>query len=333
MTPSQIAQLKLTEMPFMKKGREKTRRENDALAQGLVDEVQSRFINNNNNSSNNNNNSQQVGARMQFTSSQNVDANLTAATGQQQVVKQSGTRRQREEGEETSVSQEITTSATKPATSSSSSSSATLTKQSSSTIVATTSSSDSQQQQKNDRQDYLISRAFAQDDLDEDFDKKKGQQVEGIMKPDDPNASMPGWGEWGGNDAKLNQKHKERVAANELKKRMEKSTLLNARADAALDNVIINHDVDLVPSKYMLHMVPRPFANATEFQRSMRQPIGPEWTTPQSYKRQIAPKIQSKSGVAIDPVDNTTGISKKSKTAMKKKDVGSGKKKLSVQKQ
>ena len=174
---------------------------------------------------------------------------------------------------------------------------------------------------KNDRQDYLISRAFAQDELDEEFTTKKSSQVESVMKPQDPNASLPGWGEWGGNDAKLNEQHRERVASADLKRRMEKSTLLSARADAALDNVIINHDVDLVASKYSLHMVPRPFASAQEFHRSMRQPVGPEWTTPQSFKRQIAPKIVARAGVVIDPVDTTTGLRKKSKTSMKKKDL------------
>lgn len=61
------------------------------------------------------------------------------------------------------------------------------------------------------QQEYLASRAFAKDDIDEDFLKMKEQQVEAIMKPKDKNATLPGWGEWGGENERLNTRHKAKV--------------------------------------------------------------------------------------------------------------------------
>jgi U3 small nucleolar RNA-associated protein 14 len=356
----------------MKRGKEKARRDNEATADAILSEVSKITSGNNKNQQQKESQQHQQtttsGVRMKFNTPNNVEADLKQQqTNNKKKQKESGARRQRDDNddqdqeqqqqhqqedidfenntnnndeeqllrqlEESSSSRKKTVSNTKATTSTSSSSAKTKINNSSSSSSATTSIKIKQsEEEKKDRQDYLISRAFAQDELDEEFDHKKEAQVNSIMKPEDPNASLPGWGEWGGNDAKLNQRHKDKVAAADLKRRMERSTLLGARADAHLDNVIINHDVDLVPGKYQLHMVPRPFASATEFHRSMRQPVGPEWTTPQSFKRQIAPKVMAKSGVVIDPVDNNTGLRKKSKTSMKKKDVGIGKKKLVVNK-
>lgn len=166
-------------------------------------------------------------------------------------------------------------------------------------------------------QEYLIARAFAMDDIDEDFKKLKEAQVESVMKPEDRNASLPGWGEWGGTDERLNKQHKERVEAKSLERRIAKTTLMKARADAHLDNVIINHDVDLVPDRHTLHMVPRPFSNPTEFARSMRQPMGPEWNTSLTFKEGTQPRITTTQGVAIDPLD-LTSQKKKAKTIRRK---------------
>lgn len=171
--------------------------------------------------------------------------------------------------------------------------------------------------EKQDMQQYLIARAFAMDDVDEDFLKAKEAQVESIMKPEDKNQSLPGWGEWGGEDERLNSQHKTRVDAKKLERKIQMSALMKARADAQLENVIINHDVDIVPDRHTLHMVPRPFSNPTEFARSMRQPLGPEWNTSLTFKEGTQPRITTTQGVAIDPLD-LTSQKKKAKTIRRK---------------
>eukprot|EP00744_Colponema_vietnamica_P004448 GILI01006640.1.p1 GENE.GILI01006640.1~~GILI01006640.1.p1 ORF type:complete len:1099 (+),score=393.71 GILI01006640.1:64-3360(+) len=153
------------------------------------------------------------------------------------------------------------------------------------------------------QQEYLASRAFAKDDIDEDFLKMKEQQVEAIMKPKDKNATLPGWGEWGGEHQRLNTRHKAKVEQMELQRSLQKSALMKARADAHLDHVIISHEVDLVPGKYALHMIPRPFSNAKEYALSMRQPVGPEWNTPMSFKETTQPRITTIQGAVIEPMD------------------------------
>lgn len=169
-------------------------------------------------------------------------------------------------------------------------------------------------------QEYLISRAFAHDDVDEDFVKEKESQVETIMRPEDKNQSLPGWGEWGGEDPELNKHHQEVVQHNTIQRQIERSFLLKSRADAALDHVIINHDgVELVPDRMTLHMVPRPFSNPQEFARSMRQPIGPEWTSALSFKEGVQPRVEVRQGHSVLPLDLSLR-KKTSKTKRRKAD-------------
>ncbi|CAD2216441.1 Utp14 protein, putative [Angomonas deanei] len=165
---------------------------------------------------------------------------------------------------------------------------------------------------------YLVSRAFAQDEVDGEFLLKKNAQVDNVVEPLDRNAALPGWGEWGGENPSLNKRHKEKVAHYTLQKEIEKSFLLKSRADASLDHVVINHDgVELVPDRMTLHMVPRPFSNAQEFARSMRQPVGPEWSSSIGFKEGVQPRVEVQQGQAVVPLD-VSNVPRKSKTKRRK---------------
>lgn len=171
-----------------------------------------------------------------------------------------------------------------------------------------------------DQQAYLVSRAFAADDLDEEFKREKESQVELVMRPEDRNRNLPGWGEWGGEDSRLNKRHQEKLRHATMQKNIEKTFLQKSRADAALDHVIINHDgVELVPDRMTLHMVPRPFSNPQEFARSMRQPVGPEWSSPLSFVEGVQPRVEVRQGHAITPLDLDLR-QKKAKTKRRKED-------------
>jgi U3 small nucleolar RNA-associated protein 14 len=159
--------------------------------------------------------------------------------------------------------------------------------------------------------DYLVARAFARDDIDEDFTAAKAAQVDAALKPVDPNASLPGWGEWGGENERLNKQHKERVADLSMKRNIERTALAASRADANLEHAIINHDVGMVTDKHTLHIVPRPYDSAVQYQRAMRVPLGPEFNSVRTFQEGVAPRVVTKRGVAIDPVDLTTGMPKK----------------------
>lgn len=173
-------------------------------------------------------------------------------------------------------------------------------------------------------QEYLISRAFAHDDVDEEFLRDKKAQVEAIMKPEDRNDNLPGWGEWGGEDAKLNQRHKEKLEHTGIQRQIEQSFLMKSRADAALEHVIINHDgVELVPDRMTLHMVPRPFSNPQEFARSMRQPLGPEWSSALGFKEGVQPRVEVEKGSSVLPLDISLRGKKRSTTKRRKTDIQS----------
>ncbi|RNF11378.1 U3 small nucleolar RNA-associated protein 14 [Trypanosoma rangeli] len=169
-------------------------------------------------------------------------------------------------------------------------------------------------------QDYLIARAFAHDEVDAEFLAEKTAQVETIMKPVDKNATLPGWGEWGGEDERLNQRHQAKLQSMELQRQIEKTTLMKSRADADLDHVIINHDgVELVPDRMLLHMIPRPFSNPTEFARSMRHPLGPEWNSAVAFKDANQPRLEVRQGHAVLPLDlSLRGKKKMAKTKRRK---------------
>lgn len=155
-----------------------------------------------------------------------------------------------------------------------------------------------------EHQEYLVSRAFAEDEVDDDFNREKESQVENMMRPEDRNSNLPGWGEWGGEDERLNKRHQEKREHALLQKKIEKTFLQKSRADAALEHVIINHDgVELVPDRMKLHMVPRPFSNPQEFARSMRQPMGPEWTSALSFVEGVQPRVEVKQGHSVAPLD------------------------------
>lgn len=172
------------------------------------------------------------------------------------------------------------------------------------------------------QQEYLIARAFAQDDVDADFLAEKTAQVTNIMKPVDKNATLPGWGEWGGSDPRLNTKHQAKLHEMELQREIQKTTLLKSRADAALDHVIINHDgVELVPDRMLLHMIPRPFSNPTEFARSMRHPYGPEWNSAISFKEANQPRVEVRQGHVVAPLDLSLRGKKVAKTKRRKGEI------------
>ncbi|KAH9589087.1 hypothetical protein LSM04_001920 [Trypanosoma melophagium] len=170
------------------------------------------------------------------------------------------------------------------------------------------------------QQEYLIARAFAGDEVDADFLAEKSAQVETIMRPVDKNATLPGWGEWGGADARLNTRHQAKLQAMQMQREIERTTLLKSRADTALDHVIINHDgVELVPDRMLLHMIPRPFSNPTEFARSMRHPHGPEWNTALTFKEANQPRVEVRQGHAVLPLDLSLRTKKKKMKTKRRK--------------
>ncbi|PGG99184.1 U3 small nucleolar RNA-associated protein 14 [Blastomyces parvus] len=139
----------------------------------------------------------------------------------------------------------------------------------------------------------LVKKAFAGDEVLADFAKEKLQTVEeeGDQVID---TTLPGWGSWAG--AGLTKREKKQAKA----KRSfvtEEGVQAEKRKDAKLNRVIINEKRVKKNTKYLASQLPHPFESRQQYERSLRLPIGPEWTTKETFQNATKPRIMLKQGV------------------------------------
>ncbi|KAI9790441.1 MAG: hypothetical protein M1816_005105 [Peltula sp. TS41687] len=141
-------------------------------------------------------------------------------------------------------------------------------------------------------QDELRLRAFAGDDVEESFRAEKEDAVrdEGDQIIDN---TLPGWGHWIGDGiSKREQKrHKGKFLTKVEGVKKEK------RTDAKLDNVILSEKRIKKNAKYLASTLPHPFENRQQYERSLRIPMGPEWTTKETFNDATKPRILLKQGI------------------------------------
>ena len=160
----------------------------------------------------------------------------------------------------------------------------------------------------------LVKRAFAGDEVLEDFTKEKLDTVEdeGDQVVED---TLPGWGSWAGTG--LSKREKKQVKRTFTKV---EGIQADKRKDAKMDRVIINEkrikkvclltgimipprlqDYTTNPAaqntKYMASQLPHPFETRAQYERSLRLPIGPEWTTKETFQDATKPRVMIKQGV------------------------------------
>ncbi|KAL6935689.1 related to U3 small nucleolar RNA-associated protein 14 [Hanseniaspora guilliermondii] len=140
----------------------------------------------------------------------------------------------------------------------------------------------------------LISQAFAGDDVVSKFEQEK-QRV--IIDEDDKQVDMtlPGWGGWAGEGTKnKNQKKIIKTIKGVAKK--------DKRRDKNLKNVIINEKVNKKNLKYQASAVPFPYENKEQYEKSLQIPLGPEWSSSNTYAKAIKPRAIVKKSQVIDPL-------------------------------
>ncbi|QSS66080.1 small nucleolar ribonucleoprotein complex subunit Utp14 [Histoplasma capsulatum] len=69
------------------------------------------------------------------------------------------------------------------------------------------------------------------------------------------------------------------------------------RRDARLDRVIVNEKRVRKNTKYLASQLPHPFESRQQYERSLRLPIGPEWTTKETFQNATKPRVMLKQGV------------------------------------
>ena len=155
-----------------------------------------------------------------------------------------------------------------------------------------------------EKQAMYHARAFAGDEVETAFnDEKALQTVDEDTKL--TSTHLPGWGSWAGEGlTKAVRKQNAKQAHNPLYKTRvgQAGTRAADRKDAKLQNVIISEAQQRRSKKYLATQLPHEYERREQYERSLRIPIGPEWTTKDTFQRNTKPRVVVKQGV-IKPME------------------------------
>ncbi|KAJ3159375.1 hypothetical protein HDU86_001693 [Geranomyces michiganensis] len=144
----------------------------------------------------------------------------------------------------------------------------------------------------------IMAMAFANDDVAADFAAKKDAEIDRDA-PKEVDLTLPGWGSWGG----IGIEKKTRVVVK--KPRRGDGIEKDARKDSKLKHVIINEKRMKKSVKYTTSRVPHGFDNTEQYERTIRAPLGREWNAAGAHTDMIKPRVQTKLGTVIAPLQFT----------------------------
>nr|CAD7413563.1 unnamed protein product [Timema poppensis] len=137
------------------------------------------------------------------------------------------------------------------------------------------------------------------------------EKKEAVIKstPQNIDLSMPGWGDWAGQNLSVSKRKKRRFVIKVPKDA--------PRRDENKGNVIINQEKDVKVKQHQVSDLPFPFESVKDFEASMRAPIGNNWVPEMAHRKMIRPEVLTKMGTVIQPMDNASLIIKKKKCGRK----------------
>ena len=144
----------------------------------------------------------------------------------------------------------------------------------------------------------ILKRAFAGDDVEDEFEKEK----QGVIADEDEKMidnTMPGWGSWVGEG--ISKRELKRAKGKVLSK--QEGIKPENRKDMKLKNVIINQKRVRQNVDYLASTLPFPFTSRAEYERSIRMPIGTEWNVKRTYQENTKPRILVKAGTIVAPME------------------------------
>ncbi|KAH9897707.1 Utp14 protein-domain-containing protein [Cubamyces lactineus] len=144
----------------------------------------------------------------------------------------------------------------------------------------------------------LVALAFAGDNVVQDFAEAKRREIQEDA-PKEIDTTLPGWGTWGGKGAK-----KAPPKPHLIKKVAGVDPA--SRADYKKAHVIISEKRDKKAAKYLVKDLPYPYTSKAQFERSMEVPLGTEWNTRLGFQRATLPKVVTKMGTLITPLEKHT---------------------------
>ncbi|KAI9664820.1 MAG: hypothetical protein M1821_006268 [Bathelium mastoideum] len=142
------------------------------------------------------------------------------------------------------------------------------------------------------RNQDLVQKAFAGDNVVADFEEEK---KEAIADDDEKviDNTMPGWGSWVGEG--ISKRERNRASGRFIQK--EAGIKASDRQDAKLDRVIISEKRTKKNTKYLAPRLPHPYESQAQYERALRLPMGPEWTTKETFQNMTKPRVMVKQGV------------------------------------
>ncbi|XP_076160308.1 U3 small nucleolar RNA-associated protein 14 homolog A [Ptiloglossa arizonensis] len=145
-----------------------------------------------------------------------------------------------------------------------------------------------------DEKQNVISEAFADDDVVEQFQKEKQEEVK-KSQPKNIDLTLPGWGIWGGKNVKVSKRKKRRFI---LKFPKDLS-----RKDENKGNVIISEENNPKLKKHQVNELPYPFTSVKDYEASLRMPIGRNFVPENAHRKLIEPTIKISMGKVIEPMN------------------------------
>jgi U3 small nucleolar RNA-associated protein 14 len=143
----------------------------------------------------------------------------------------------------------------------------------------------------------ILKRAFAGDDVEDEFEKEK----QAVIADEDEKIidnTMAGWGSWVGDGT---SKREQKRAKGKVLSKQEGIKPEN-RKDAKLRHVIVNQKRVRKNVDYLASTLPFPFTNRAEYEKSIRMPIGTEWNVKRTYQENTKPRVLVKPGMIVTPM-------------------------------
>ncbi|MCJ1246326.1 hypothetical protein MMC30_003533 [Trapelia coarctata] len=142
----------------------------------------------------------------------------------------------------------------------------------------------------------LINLAFAGDSVLATFAAEKSATI-ASEAPQTVSTALPGWGAWTGDGISKREIKRNQAAAAKFNTITTQGVDPSKRKDAKLEKVIVNEKRVKKNSKYLATQLPFPFENRAQYERALRVPVGPEWTTKETFQSATMPRVLVKQGV------------------------------------
>lgn len=147
------------------------------------------------------------------------------------------------------------------------------------------------------RQRELIRQAFAGDDVAQEFEREKEEQVAGELPEEEGEQLLPGWGQW------ASEQREPRFIERQRRRDQERREQAKAgRRDRSMPHVILSERYDKQAAKFCADRVPHPFRSRSAYDAAVSFPLGREFSTDAAFRDLTRPGVLTTPGKVINPI-------------------------------